>query len=316
MYDLVIQKMHRKGRRLAMSDQKSVVTIRISDEMKSNLQRAADEKGGNLSAEILHRLAEFERLRRLVDDLLDDVSSMTAATGIKGVRDLALTMSARPEPDKTSVSLHCAMIVASCMEKLFARVAQATMDAYVGRARREFKNNLLRRIEAGDLTAVRDPIDPNVKAREFSEDIASIVQARADELFRMAAPMVGKSIWDACFDKDDPLRSTSEDGKLVASGQGLMASLDFDPDDGLYDGLWFPDEFLPLSLSDDQRIALAEVLLARKGLRRTAELMKADGMFPGMTVEQIEVHLHTKLPQPERSDREMIDDVDAEKSET
>ena len=64
------------------SEQKSVVTVRISGSMKASLQQAADEKGGNLSAEILHRLTDHESLRSFVDRLLDDSVATNVAVDL------------------------------------------------------------------------------------------------------------------------------------------------------------------------------------------------------------------------------------------
>ncbi len=53
---------------------KVVVTVRLSATMKADLQKAADEKGGNMSAEILHRLADYQMLRRVVEKMTNPVS--------------------------------------------------------------------------------------------------------------------------------------------------------------------------------------------------------------------------------------------------
>lgn len=53
---------------------KTVITLRISKSMKARLQQAADEKGGNLSAEILHRLADHESMRNTKGNGMTDSS--------------------------------------------------------------------------------------------------------------------------------------------------------------------------------------------------------------------------------------------------
>ena len=47
-----------------MDDQTQTVTVRIGKPLKTRLQRAANKKAGNLSAEILHRLTDYEFQRK------------------------------------------------------------------------------------------------------------------------------------------------------------------------------------------------------------------------------------------------------------
>ena len=225
------------------SEQKSVVTVRISEAMKASLQRAADEKGGNLSAEILHRLADYKSLRGFIDRLLDDSMAINVAVGLKTLRERIRASKANSSSDDETASLECAVATAACISELFTVVADHAGHALAAKS-------------AADL------VDPAIKE---GESMASQVGAT-----------IGPNIWDVCFAKDNPLRSTSMGDGLMGNMSTLLTS-----------GVRLPLPFMPLPTIELNRDAFVGVWKDSEAIRDAAKHQINEGRHPGKSEKEV-----------------------------
>lgn len=262
------------------SDQKSVVTVRISGAMKASLQQSADEKGGNLSAEMLHRLTEYEAQRSLIDGLISDSSGIKVAVGLETLRKGAKVSPANSISNNDTASLERAVVTAACISQLFKTVAEHAGKALAEKREISLADIWARRIEAGEL---RHDFDIQAMATEISSGLSDIAMGWGEDMAEHVGTTIGPNIWDTCFEKNDPLRSTAP-----GMGYGLMGTLH-----GSSVGL--PPSFIPPLQTEDDWIASVKKKKDSGMLRDAAKGRISDGQYPGKSEDEVVDMLYDEL---------------------
>jgi hypothetical protein len=262
------------------SEQKSVVTVRLSETMKASLQRSADEKGGNLSAEILHRLTEYESQRDFIGRLLDDGVAISAAVGLETLRKGARTSPASSISDEKTAPLERAVVTAACVSKLFQTVADHAGHALAEKRATMLTEGWEKKIEAGDLA---NDFDIPATATKISVDLSNVARQEGEHMAAHMGAAIGPSIWDVCFNKDSPLRSAAP-----GMGHGLMQTLR-----GSYVGL--PPSFMPPPQTEEDQLAFVAKMKEAGTIRNTAKHQISEGQHAGLSEDEVVDMLYDKL---------------------
>ncbi len=153
-----------------------MVTIRMDRLMKAAMDDAAEATGRSLSGEIQSRLADYESMRRLVDDLLGDSAEVKVGMALATVRRTARAQVWSSDP--TDASLQQAMIAATCIAELFRTVASHAATAYAERTKSRLKEGWQRRIDAGGM---KGDFDQDAMASQISTDLMSRADSKGHE---------------------------------------------------------------------------------------------------------------------------------------
>ena len=251
------------------ADQRSVVTVRISEAMKANLQQAADEKGGNLSAEILHRLAEYESQRDFIDRLLDDSAAINIAVGFVTLRK-GVETTADDIADDEEISLERAIKTAACISELFKVVADHAGQALAEKKATMLAEGWARRIEDGDL---KHDFDIQAAAAQISEGFSDIWMEMGRLMVFDIGATIGPDIWGVCFNKDDPLRSPHP---IKGQSRGLG---------GTFSSVGLPLHFMPPFPTKEGLKTSINTLKDTPELRATVRRRINEGQYQGMSEE-------------------------------
>jgi len=256
------------------SDQKSVVTVRLSGAMKATLQRSADEKGGNLSAEILHRLAEYESQRDFIDRLLDDSAAISIAVGFVTLRKGFKTR-ADDIADGEEISLERAIKTAACISELFKVVADHAGQELAEKKATMLADGWARRIEDGDL---KHDFDIQAAAAQISAGFSDIWMKMGRSMVFGIGATIGPDIWGVCFDKDDPLRSPP----LLKGHRGLGVTSHGSSGSSVV----LPARFMPPLPTKEERQASIDMLKDMSELRATVKRRMSEGQYSGMSEKE------------------------------
>ena len=90
---------------------------------------------------------------------------------------------------------------------------------------------------------------------------------------------IGPNIWDICFEKDDPLRSTS-----IRTGRGLMDMMGA-----------LPPTFQPPPQTESERLAFVKKMKKGGAIRDAAKHQISEGQHPGMSEDEVVDMLFGKL---------------------
>ena len=248
------------------SDEKKshMVTIRMDRPMKASMDEAAEATGRSLSGEIQHRLADYESMRSLVDRLLDDSVNINIAVGLKTLRNGTETTPPGSLTNEETISLERAVFTAACIAKLFKTVAEHAGHALTAKRETMLTAGWAQKVEAGDLA---DDFDIPVMAAKFSADLTNHITQDGERMALNMGTTIGPSIWDVCFDKDDPFRSA-----LVGAGNVLA---------NFWTGVSLPPSFMPPPQSDTKRMKY------RKATRPAAKHQIDKGLYPGKSEDEV-----------------------------
>ncbi len=275
------------------ADQKSVVTVRISEAMKASLQKAADEKGGNLSAEILHRLAEYESQRDFIDRLLDDSAAISLALSLATMRKGVI---ATPAFGASDGLLKRAVVTATCLSQLFAMVADHASNARARNIMAQLLKIWTERIEAGEITLKngQDTAEAREEASKTFADITlqiiKIDKKLGKDLASHVGALIGPTVWNVCFNKGDPHR----DDQLTPPPVAL------------------PPGFLRRQPAEEEHRAIVESLKDIGLLRDAAKGLVGDGKDQGTQEDEVtELFYENLLKQISMDSGEAVPDAKA-----
>ena len=245
------------------------LNLKVPPALRKSMEKAADRSGRSLGAEVEFRAQEYESLRGFVDRLLDDSVAINVAVGMETLRKGARTSAPASITNEETASLERAVLSAACIAELFTTVADHAGQALA----KEWKAMLVKgwgqRIKAGDLA---DDFDIPATAAEISARLTNLAMKEGGSMASHMGATIGPSIWDVCFDKDDPLRSAPP-GK----GYGLMGTLA-----GSSVGL--PPSFTP-PLPTEEEIKASKNMLKTPEFRATVRRRMSEGQYPGMSEE-------------------------------
>lgn len=261
---------------------RNTINVRFDDAAHADIEQAALEAGRSQSGEIQHRVNEYQFLHRL----LDDSAAIEVAVVLKNLRKIAGSRAISLESGEQLASLQQAVIAAACISELFRMVAEHTGEALVTGTRAWLADGWEKRISAGDLS---DDFDVETTAAEISAKISSHTLRNGKRLASEVGPTVGPSIWDICFEKDDPLRSTS-----IGAGTGLMGRMSA----LLTSGVGLPPAFLPPPQAESERLAFVKKTKKRGAIRDAAKHQMSEGQHPGMSEDEVVDMLYDDLLKP------------------
>ncbi len=267
------------------ADLKSVVTVRVSEAMKAGLQRAADKKGGNLSAEILHRLAEYESLRRFVDEILDDTATSAFAVKLGELRRHARMYAPDAQFNDDWGALARALITAKCTSRLFQTVANHAAETLSEITRSLVKTAINSQGKTTpfflDAEAMAEKIEAMAEeiVAEVMTNLTDSADRKAEEMALAAGPVIGPEIWNICFEKANALRVDLNEPAVK-----LKEVL--------------PPTFTSLLSEDDMPAKLAHAFKTSKSLRNAAKRALSEGQFSGKSEDEVVDILYDDLLKP------------------
>lgn len=255
------------------SDEKKshMVTIRMDRPMKASLNEAAEATGRSLSGEIQHRLANYESMRDFFDRLFDDSMVIDVAVGLKTLRKGAETTPPSSISDEETISLERAVVTAACIAKLFETVAEHAGHALTAKRETMLTEEWSQKIETGDLA---DDFDIPAMAAKFSAALTNFATQDGERMARYMGTTIGPSMWDVCFDKDDPFRSA-----LVGTGNVLAE---------LWTRVSLPPSFMPPPQTDENRwLAFVAKMKGSKEIRVAAKHQIGKALYPGKSEDEV-----------------------------
>ncbi len=259
------------------------LNLKVPPALRKSMEKAADRSGRSLGAEVEFRAQEYETLRGFVDRLLGDSAAINIAVDLETLRKRARTSPASSISDEETAPLERAVVTAACIAKLFQTVAEHAGHKLAEKRAEKMTDGWTQRIESGDLAA---DFDIPATAERFSTGLTDIAIQEGERMARHMEAAIGPNIWDVCFNKDDPLRSTS-----IGTGRGLMGHMGT----LLTSGVGLPPSFMPPPQTEDERQAIFEQMKESGTIRDTAKHQINEGQHPGMSEDEVVDMLFGKL---------------------